>query len=100
MTTSKNKLLKKGIILDLMGMSTMFIPVAGLFIDLLWAPYAAKQMNDMYEGKKGKIASIIVFIEEILPGLDFIPTFTLMWLYTFVWKKEDQMQPIIIEVED
>lgn len=100
MTTSKNKLLKKGIILDLIGMSTMFIPVAGLFIDLLWAPYAAKQMNDMYKGKKGKIASIIVFIEEILPGLDFIPTFTLMWLYTFVWKKEDQMQPITIEVED
>ncbi len=100
MVTSKNKLLKKGIILDLIGMSTMFIPVAGLFIDLLWAPYAAKQMNDMYEGKKGKIASIIVFIEEILPGLDFIPTFTLMWLYTFVWKKEDQMQPITIEVED
>jgi hypothetical protein len=100
MTTAKKTLLRKGILLDLIGMSTMFIPFAGLFIDLLWAPYAAKQMSDMYDGKKGKIASIIVFIEEILPGLDFIPTFTLMWLYTFVWKKEEQMQPITIEVED
>ncbi len=97
---SKNKLLRKGIILDLIGMSTMFIPFAGFFLDFLWAPYAAKQMSDMYEGKKGKIASIIVFIEEILPGLDFIPTFTLMWLYTFVWKKEKQMQPLTIEVVD
>lgn len=100
MSNQKNKLLRKSILLDLIGMSTMFIPFAGPFIDLLWAPYAAKQMSDMYEGKKGKIASIIVFIEEILPGLDFIPTFTLMWLYTFVWKKESQMQPITVEVED
>lgn len=96
----KNKLFRKGIILDLIGMSTMFIPFAGMFIDLLWAPYAAKQMSEMYEGKKGKIASIVVFIEEILPGLDFIPTFTLMWLYTFVWKRQPKMQPITIEVED
>ena len=57
-------------------------------------------MYDMYEGKKGKIAAIIVFIEEIIPGLDVIPTFTLMWLYTFVWIKEPQTQAIIIEVED
>ena len=95
----KNKLLRKGIILDLIGMSTMFIPFAGMFIDILWAPYAAKQMSEMYEGKKGKIASILVFIEEILPGLDFIPTFTLMWLYTFVWNKEEQLQAITVEVD-
>ena len=100
MTSSKNKLLRKGIILDLIGMSTMFIPFLGPFLDLLWAPYAAKQMNEMYEGRQGKIASIIVFIEEILPGLDFIPTFTLMWLYTFVWKKQDNRQPIKVKVED
>ena len=80
-------------------MSTMFIPFAGMFIDILWAPYAAKQMSEMYEGKKGKIASILVFIEEILPGLDFIPTFTLMWLYTFVWKGQKQTTPQTIEVE-
>lgn len=100
MSNQKNKLLRKSILLDLVGMSTIFIPFAGPFIDLIWAPFAAKQMSDMYKGKKGKIASIVVFIEEIMPGLDFIPTFTLMWLYTFVWKKEGQMQPITIEVED
>ena len=97
---NKNKLLRKGIILDLISMSTAFIPIGGTLIDFIWAPYAAKQMNDMYEGKKGKIAAIIVFIEEIIPGLDVIPTFTLMWLYTFVWTKDPQMQAIIIEVED
>jgi len=94
---NKNKLLRKSIILDLISMSTLFIPIAGTLIDLIWAPYAAKQMNDMYEGEKGKIVFIIVCIEEMIPGLDVIPTFTLMWLYTFVWVKAPQMQAIIID---
>ena len=100
MINSKKKLLRKGLILDLIGMSTMFILFAGPFIDLLWAPYAAKQMKGMYKGKQGKIAAVIVFIEEILPGLDFIPTFTLMWLYTFIWSKQTDEQFIKVKVED
>ena len=97
MEMNKNKLLRKSIVLDLISISTVFIPIAGTLIDMIWASYAAKQMNDMYEGKKGKIASIIVLIEELIPGLDVIPTFTLMWLYTFVWIKAPQMQAIIID---
>ncbi len=85
----KNRLLIKGLAFDALGMATMAIPVVGPFLDLLWAPYAAKKMQEMYSGKKGKIASILVFLEEILPGTDIIPTFTLMWLYTFIWKKEN-----------
>ncbi len=65
----------------------MFVPFWGTIVDLVWAPYAASQMNKMYRGTEGKIAAVIVFLEEIIPGLDVIPTFTLMWLYTFVWKK-------------
>lgn len=101
MKNLKNKLLIKGIIYDAIGMATYAIPVAGPFLDLLWAPYAAKKMSEMYPGKKGKIASVLVFIEEILPGTDIIPTFTLMWLYTFVWSREKSVNPreIIIEAE-
>ncbi|WP_299252106.1 hypothetical protein [uncultured Aquimarina sp.] len=89
MKKMKYKLLKKGIIYDLIGMASLAIPVIGPFLDLIWAPYAAKMMIDMYPGKKGKIASAITFIEEIIPGTDIIPTFTLMWLYTFVFNKEE-----------
>lgn len=95
----KNKLLVKGLVYDAIGMSTYAIPVVGPFLDILWAPYAAKKMSEMYPGKKGKVASVIVFLEEILPGTDIIPTFTLMWLYTFVWNKETSAQEIIIEAE-
>ncbi|WP_108804008.1 hypothetical protein [Aquimarina sp. Aq107] len=89
MKKNKYKLLKKGIVYDLIGMASMVIPVVGPFLDIIWAPYAAKKMLDMYPGKKGKIASIITFIEEIIPGTDIIPSFTIMWLYTFVINKEE-----------
>lgn len=99
MKKNKFKLLRKGIVYDLVGMATTFIPVVGPFLDILWAPYAAKKMSEMYEGNTGKIASVIVFLEEILPFSDFIPTFTLMWIYTFVFASETSQQVQTIEVE-
>ncbi|TDN85861.1 hypothetical protein DET49_11623 [Salegentibacter sp. 24] len=94
----KNKLLIKSLGYDAIGMATIAIPFVGPFLDLLWAPFAARKMSEMYPGKKGKFASVFVFLEEILPGTDLIPTFTLMYLYTFIWKKE-MNEPRTIEVE-
>jgi len=99
MKNSKNNLLIKGVLFDLAGMATYAIPFVGPFLDLAWAPIAAKQMRNMYPGKKGKLASILVFLEEILPGTDLIPSFTLMWLYTFVWKSNPSSKEIILEAE-
>tara|TARA_R110000772_G_scaffold188860_1_gene299967 strand:- start:158 stop:460 length:303 start_codon:yes stop_codon:yes gene_type:complete len=96
MNTEKYILLKKGIVYDLLGMATMAIPVVGPFLDLIWAPFAAKKMSEMYKGTEGKVASVLVFLEEIIPFTDIIPTFTLMWLYTFVWKKQPQVRTIKI----
>lgn len=93
-----NKLLIKGLAFDMIGMATIAIPLVGPFLDLLWAPYAAGKMREMYPGNKGKIASVLVFIEEILPWTDVIPTFTFMYLYTYVWKKQP-LKPQVIEVE-
>ena len=100
MKKEKYKLLRQGIIYDAVGMVTMAIPVIGPFLDLLWAPFAAKKMNDMYKGTEGKIASVIVFLEEVLPFTDVVPTFTLMWLYTYVWKKQPSPQTIEIRANE
>lgn len=99
MHSEKYKLLRKGLLFDAIGMVTMFIPFVGPVLDIVWAPYAAKQMREMYKGTEGKIASVIVFIEEILPITDLIPTFTLMWMYAYVWKDQKQPMPQTIEVE-
>ena len=78
----KYKKLALSIILDLFGL----IPVP--FLDIAWAPISAYLMTKMYKGKEGKIAAIISFIEEAIPFSDVIPTFTLMWIYSYVIKKE------------
>lgn len=99
MKNGKNKLLIKSLVYDAIGMASSAVPVIGPFIDLLWAPYAANKMSEMYPGKNGKLASVIVFLEEILPFTDIIPTFTLMWLYTYVWKKQPVPHAIVVEAE-
>lgn len=91
-------LLIKGILFDLIGMATMSIPVIGPFLDLAWAPFAAKKMSEMYPGRNGKLASILVFIEEILPFTDIIPSFTLMWVYTYLIKTQREVRTIPIRV--
>ncbi|EAQ49420.1 hypothetical protein [Leeuwenhoekiella blandensis] len=90
MKTLNYNLLLKGLFFDAVGMLTMAIPVIGPFLDLAWAPVAAKQMTKMYPGRKGKFASILVFVEEILPFTDVIPSFTLMWAYTFLLKPQSE----------
>lgn len=68
------------VLFDVIGYVSFVFP----FFDILWAPTSAYLMTKMYKGQKGKIAAAIVFIEEALPMLDFIPTFSLMWLYSYV----------------
>jgi hypothetical protein len=90
----KYQLLLLGLLFDGVGMLSFMIPGIGEFTDLIWAPMAGWLMTRMYKGNPGKIAGLIAFIEEIVPGLDVIPSFTLMWLYTYVFKAD---KTIIIE---
>ena len=93
-------LLIKGVLFDLIGMATMAIPVVGPFLDLAWAPYAAKKMGEMYPGRNGKIASVLVFIEELLPFTDIIPSFTLMWVYTYLVKTHKEVRTIPLRIKN
>ena len=91
---SKYKKLALSIVFDIIGFIT--------FIDLIWAPLSGYLMTKMYKGKKGKIAGVISFLEEIIPGLDIIPTFTIMWLVTYVFSKDEnsiKKEEAYIEIE-
>lgn len=77
-----------GIIFDLIGCISYLFPGIGEVTDIVWAPISAWLMTKMYHGKKGKVGAIITFIEEAIPGLDIIPSFTIMWLYTYVFSKD------------
>ncbi len=79
------KKLLLNLVLDGIGMLSFTIPGIGEFSDIVWAPLSAYLLMKMYPGTVGKISGAISFLEEILPGSDFIPTFTLTYLYeTFV----------------
>jgi hypothetical protein len=82
--SSKNKKLLLGILFDLLGYVSYIFPP----FDFVWAPLSAYLMTRLYSGKKGKIAAVGTFIEEALPFIDFIPSFTIMWLYTFVFTRK------------
>ncbi|MDX1277574.1 hypothetical protein [Oceanihabitans sediminis] len=87
----KYKILALSILLDALGM----IP----FIDIVWAPISGYIMTRLYKGDKGKYAGIFAFIEEIIPGLDFIPSFTIMWFYVYVFKGKTEETIIDIDAD-
>ena len=89
---NKSKKLAYSILFDACGYISFVIPI----FDIIWAPAAAYLMTKMYQGRSGKIAGVIAFIEEALPGFDVIPTFTLMWVYTFIFKTQEET---VIDVE-
>ena len=91
---SKYKDLFMGLLFDAIGMLSFTIPFIGEFTDVIWAPLSAWIMIRMYKGRAGQAAGAVSFIEEIIPGLDVIPTFTIMWLYTHVFKKADKKKTI------
>jgi len=79
---SKKQKLVLGILFDALGYVSFIFPP----FDFVWAPLAGYLMAKMYKGTSGKVAGIVVFIEEALPWLDIVPTFTLMWIYSYFLK--------------
>lgn len=56
------------------------MPVIGEMEDILWAPFSAVIFYLVFGKKKfGLMGGVFSFLEEISPGLDFIPTFTIAW---------------------
>lgn len=85
----KYKLLLLSILFDAIGMLSFVIPGIGEFSDVIWAPVSVYFITKMYKGTVGKVGGTISFLEEIgIFGTDFLPTFTLTWLYTYLIKKE------------
>lgn len=84
---TKYKKLAISLVCDALGYVSFVFPL----FDIVWAPLAGYLMTKIYKGRTGKIAGAIVFIEEAMPFLDVVPTFTLMWLYSYVFKTEEKV---------
>lgn len=100
MFQSKRSKLFAGILFDLIGMSSYIIPGIGEITDLGWAPIAGFLMTKLYPGKSGVAAGVLTTIEELMPGMDIIPSFTIMWCYTYLLKfKEKSDKKTVIDMD-
>lgn len=86
-TNNKVQMLVLSLLFDTIGMLSYTIPVLAEFSDVIWAPISSFLLFKMYKGTTGKLAAIFGFIEELFPFTDVIPTFTIVWFYTYVVKK-------------
>ena len=73
------------VILDVIGCTSYLLPFFGEAEDLLWAPISGVIFYFMFGKSSGALGGIFSFLEEISPGIDFIPTFTIGW---FIRKRE------------
>lgn len=85
--TNKYKKLGLSILFDAVGMASFTLPFIGEFGDVIWAPLSVFLMARMYKGMTGKIAGMVSLFEELSFGFDFIPTFTLTWVYQYILKR-------------
>lgn len=68
--------LKTCIILDLIGCCSYIILPFGP----IWAVISGIIFYFLFGRKFGLLGGIFSFIEELFPGIDFIPTFTIAWV--------------------
>jgi len=75
--------------MDMIGYATYAIPGLGEFADIIWAPVSGFIFYKAFGGWKGTFGGIFNFAEELLPGTDFIPSFTIMWIVQYITKKKN-----------
>ena len=73
--------LKTCIILDVIGCLSYIVPPFGP----VWAVISGILFYFMFGKKFGVFGGIFSFVEELIPGVDFIPTFSIAW---YLRKKE------------
>jgi len=75
--------------MDIIGYFTYAIPLLGEFADVIWAPISGIIFYITFGGWRGTFGGLFNFVEELLPGTDFIPSFTIMWFMQYLSKKKN-----------
>jgi hypothetical protein len=76
------------LLMDFIGSAVILIPFLG---EIIWAPISAFIFWRMFGFRKGFLGGVFSFIEELIPGIDFIPTFTIMWIIQYARRKRETL---------
>ena len=82
------------IVMDVIGYATYAIPFLGELGDVLWAPISSMIFMASFGGWKGALGGVGNFLEELLPGTDFIPSFTIMWFIQNIMQKKNNVTAV------
>ncbi|MCC7524253.1 MAG: hypothetical protein IT250_05495 [Chitinophagaceae bacterium] len=84
------------LIMDMLGYVSYAIPFLGEWGDIIWAPLSGLIFYRLFGGWKGALGGVANVVEELLPGVDFIPSFTIMWMikYFRTQRRSKSIQPI------
>jgi hypothetical protein len=74
------------LVMDFIGSAVILVPFLG---EIIWAPISAFIFWRMFGFRKGFLGGVFSFIEELIPGIDFIPTFTIMWFIQYARRKKE-----------
>ena len=66
------------ICIDILGSVNEAIPLAGEFVDVIYAPIAALLLRQLFAGSN--VVALLEFTEEILPFTDVLPLATICWI--------------------
>jgi hypothetical protein len=83
------------IALDCVGMLTFLAPGIGEVLDFGWAPIAAVANFLMFRGVTGAAGGVGTFLEELLPGADWIPSFTITWGIKYIVKENQTIADFV-----
>lgn len=80
------------ILLDAIGYLSYAVLGLGETIDVIWAPIAGWLNYKLFQEEAGAAGALFTFVEEALPGTDFIPSFTITWLYANIFKRNKEIK--------
>ncbi|MBD0333253.1 MAG: hypothetical protein ICV66_11415 [Chitinophagaceae bacterium] len=79
------------LLMDFLGYASFAIPIFGELLDFIWAPISAIIFWKIFGFRKGFFGGMFNFFEEIMPGLDFIPTFTINWMLLYFRRNKEAL---------
>jgi len=79
------------LVMDILGCVFVMIPLIGPIVEALFAPISAIIYFRMFGVRRGLFGGIFNFVEELIPGMDFIPTFTISWFIHYAKQKKESL---------
>lgn len=91
----KNTKLMLALAMDAVGMATFLVPGFAEIADIAWAPIAAVVNFLMFRGMTGMAGGAGTFLEELLPGTDWIPSFTITWGIKYIVRENQTISEFL-----